>query len=208
MIHPVRLRHIGIALAAPLALTACATTAPPSPVEVTRFVAPGATLGATSLFVESAPGTSGLQGDSLALAPFKAAVAAQLERLGYSEQARSAARHVAQVRVERFVREEGGRRSPVSVGVGGGTGTYGSGVGVGLGINLGGSGGGERVTTQLGVMLREAEGNAVVWEGRAEFDAGAGSTAAQPDAAAAILAQALFEGFPGANGETILVEVD
>ena len=202
---------LATAFAAPFALAACATMPVPSDVEVTRFVAEGAQLGGTTLFVENAPqGIGEPSNDTLALAPYKAAVAQELARLGYTEQGRNGAARVAQVSRERFVRGEGGRRSPVSVGVGGSTGTYGSGVGVGVGINLGslGGGGGQRITTQMGVMLRDAATNAVVWEGRAEFDASERSPSSDPQASAAILADALFRDFPGASGETILVEVD
>ncbi len=198
-----RLRTFALALSAPLALAACATPAP-GPVQVTRFVASDAMLGGTTLFVESAPG---YEGEGLDLAPYKAAVAAELARLGYSEQSRDGAQRVAQVQLERFVRDGAGQRSPVSVGVGGSTGSYGSGVGVGVGINLGG-GAREQVTTRMAVTLRDAASNAVLWEGRAEFDASAGSDAAETQTNAAIIADALFREFPGANGETILVEVD
>ena len=200
---PARFRTITLALAAPLALAACATSAP-GPVEVTRFVSPDAVLGGTTLFVESAPGSAG---DSLQLAPYKAAVARELEKLGYREQGREGAQRTAQVRLERFVRESNGNRSPVSVGVGGGTGSYGSGVGVGVGINLGG-GSREQVTTQVSVTLRELANGNVLWEGRAQFDAPAGSDAAEAETNAAIVADALFREFPGTNGETVLVEIN
>ena len=67
-----------------LALAACAT--PQGPIEVTRFVAPdgAAWLGQGTVFVESAPGSI----DGLEAAPYKAAVAAELTRLGYRESAR------------------------------------------------------------------------------------------------------------------------
>ena len=111
---PARLRAALLALTAPLALAACATAAP-EPVQVTRFVAPDAMLGGTSVFVESA---AGQEADSLQLAPYKAAVARELEKLGYTEQGRDGAQRIAQVQLERFVREGSGNRSPVSVGVG------------------------------------------------------------------------------------------
>ena len=167
-------------------------------------------LGGTTLFIESAPvigSAPGDDADSLELAPYKAAVAAELSRLGYTEQGRSGAQRVAQVAVERFIREEGGRRSPVSVGVGGSTGSYGTGVGVGVGINLGG-GSREQVTTRMAVTLRDVASGEVLWEGRAEFDAPEGSEAAGGANNAAIMADALFREFPGANGETILVETN
>ena len=198
---------IAIAAAALGALGACATPAITSPVEVTRFLEPAATarLGQGTIFVESAPGT---EGDSLALSPYKEAVARELEQLGYREASRAAATQVAQVRVERFRSGRDGReRSPVSVGVGGSTGSYGSGVGVGLGINLGGGGPREMLDTQLGVMIKDKQSGATYWEGRAQFSVSGNSPYADTPANAAAVADALFRNFPGANGETIEVRV-
>lgn len=188
---------------AALTLSACATA--PGPVEVTRFVAPDrmAALGQGTIFVESTPGQDA---DSLALVPYKSAIAAQLQSLGYSETARGDATQIASVSVERYVLSAGGRRSPVSVGVGGRTGSYGSGVGLGVGINLGG---GERdqVGTELAVTIRDAASGDALWEGRAEFRVDDNSPLAQSEANAQTLAAALFSEFPGNNGETVEVEV-
>ena len=188
---------------AALSLSACATA--PGPVEVTRFVAPerAATLGQGTIFVESAPGQDA---DSLALMPYKSAIARELSSLGYSETARASARQVASVSVDRYVMSAEGRRSPVSVGVGGRTGSYGSGVGLGLGINLGG-GARDKVGTELAVTIRDAASGEALWEGRAEFRVADNSPRAQSEANAQTLAAALFSEFPGNNGETIKVEV-
>lgn len=197
-----------IAAAAALAtLSACATPAVTGPVEVTRFLDPAAQtrLGQGTVFVESAPGA---ESDSLALGPYKQAIARELEELGYREASRAAATQVAQVRVERFVSGRNGReRSPVNVGVGGSTGSYGSGVGVGLGINLGGGGPREMLDTQIGVMLKDKESGATLWEGRAQFSVSDNSPYADTPANASAIADALFRGFPGNNGETIEVRV-
>ena len=144
--------------AAPLALGACATQYT-GPVEVTRFVAPESTsrLGSGPIFVE---GIGGEQ-SPLALSPYTAAVAQELQRLGYGESARAAAGQIAEVRLERYQIGRGGSRSPVSVGVGGSTGSYGSGVGLGLGINLGG-GQRDRIGTQLAVTIRDAATGPVI----------------------------------------------
>lgn len=197
------MRRAALLILAPaLALAACAT--PQGPVEVTRFVDPAgaARLGQGTVFVESAPGS--LEG--LEAAPYKAAVAAELTRLGYRESARAEAGQIAQVRVERFVETAEGRRSPVSVGVGGSTGTYGSGVGLGIGINLGG---GQRpqTGTQLAVTLRDSKGGQNLWEGRAELRTTDRSPLAERTANAQALAAALFRDFPGRSGETVQVEV-
>lgn len=186
-----------------LALVACAT--PQGPIEVTRFVDPAgaARLGQGTVFVESAPGSA----DGLEAAPYKAAVAAELTRLGYRETARAEASQIAQVRIDRFSETANGvRRSPVSVGVGGSTGTYGSGLGLGVGINLGG---GPRPTTgtQLAVTLRDARGGQSLWEGRADIRTTDKSPLADRTRNAQALAAALFRDFPGRNGETVQVKV-
>lgn len=188
-----------------LALAACTT--PQGPIEVTRFVGPdsAARLGQGTVFVESAPGSI----DGLEAAPYKAAVAAELTRLGYRESARADASQIAQVRIDRFVQTVAGRRSPVSVGVGGSTGSHGSGVGLGVGINLGG---GPRPTTgtQLAVTLRDARagtGSGVnLWEGRADIRTTDKSPLADRTANAQALAAALFRDFPGRSGETVQVQ--
>ena len=196
-----------LATAALAALSACATPAVTGPVEVTHFVEPSRTaqLGQGTVFVETAPG---LEGDSLALAPYKDAVARELAALGYREAPRTSADQIAQVRVERYRSGPNGqRRGPVSVGVGGSTGSYGSGVGLGLGINLGG-GPREMIDTQIGVMIRDKATNATYWEGRAQFSVSDNSPYADTPANAAAVANALFRDFPGNNGETITVRVN
>lgn len=192
------------ALAA-LALSACATTSS-GPVEVTRFLEPTMTdqLGRGTIFIESAPG---IDGDSLELAAYKAAVARELAQLGYVEAPRAEALQVAQVRLERGAFETGNRRGPVSVGVGGSTGSYGSGVGLGIGFNLGGGGSGEQVETLLGVMIRNKATGQTLWEGRASYAVSAKSPLADTPANASAVADALFREFPGNNGETLEVDI-
>ncbi|MCP9222111.1 DUF4136 domain-containing protein [Erythrobacter sp. LQ02-29] len=200
-----RIRSALLAASLPITLAACATMGSPSPVDVTRFVEPSATarLGTGTAFVEAAPGSPE---DGLAMSPYISAVASQLNRIGYREMARGTADQVVQVRIQRSQIDAQGRRGPVSVGVGGSTGSYGSGLGLGLGINLGG-GGGPRIATQLGVMIRDRATNEVLWEGRADFDAPAASRYATPAGSAQVLADAVFQNFPGNNGETVRVEV-
>ncbi len=199
---------LSIALALPLA--ACATTAPPSPVEVTRFHKSDslAQLGQGAIFVADAPAAAGQSEGSLETAVYKAAVARELAKLGYSESARESAGQIAEVRVERFVLEStGSRRGPVSVGVGGSTGGYRSGVGVGLGFNLGGGGSGERLGTEMAVVIRDVASGDVLWEGRAQFEVGPDHPLSQPAPNAEVVADALFREFPGGQGETIEVKV-
>lgn len=197
------LRTIALAAAGALTLAGCATG--PGPVEVTRFHDAARLQAAErgSVAIVAAPGVA----DSLELAPYRAAVAQELQRLGYRVVSEGpvvgTGRYRAEIRVDRFARGSDGRRSPVSVGVGGSTGSYGSGVGLGIGINLGG-GGGPRVGSELAVTLRDAS-NASVWEGRAEVEYAARSDFADARTNAAVLAEALFRDFPGNNGETVRV---
>ena len=185
------------------ALSACTT--PQGPAEVTRFVAPESVskLGQGNVFLESAPGTS----DALSLAPYKAAVAAELSRLGYRETDRATADQIAQVEIEQYVQTAEGRRNPVSVGVGGSTGSYGSGVGLGIGIDLGG-GDRDQIGTQLSVTLRDVASGEPLWEGRADLRTADNSPLADRSRNAQALAAALFQGFPGVNGETVEIEVN
>lgn len=196
-------RTFALATVAAFALAGCTT--PVGPVEVTRFLAPerAAQLGEGRIFVESAPGAAS---EGLALAPYKAAVAGELRRIGYNESAREEADQLAQVSVEHYVLDSGGRRNPVSVGVGGSVGSYGSGVGLGIGINLGG-GPKPRLGTQLAVTIRDKASGASIWEGRAQFQPPENSPLARGQANAQTVASALFREFPGNNGETIEVKV-
>lgn len=181
-------------------LSACVV--PTGPVEVTRFnrAAEGVTYGGGSYSVTVANDAAAGQG--LSASPYLAAVAREMQRVGYAERT-GGATVTAEVGVS-TARYEPERRSPVSVGVGGSTGSYGSGVGLGVGINLGG-GPKARVETVLSVRIVRRTDNLVIWEGRATQVAGASSPAAQPGIAASKLAEALFQGFPGKSGETIRV---
>ena len=190
-------------------LAACAAgVPPPGPVSVTRFVEPAnlAQYDGARFFVETAPGREELASE---LAPYKAAIAAELAERGYVESDREGADFIAQVRLDQSVSgTPRDRQSPVSVGVGGSTGSYGSGVGVGIGINLGGDRRrGEELTTELGVMLRDKASAATFWEGRAQFSVSVNSPFANSETGATAVADAMFREFPGNNGETIEVRV-
>ena len=187
-------------LVALVSLSACVV--PTGPVEVTRFnrASEGVVYGSGTYSVAVAGDAAA--GQSLAATPYLAAVAREMQRLGYAERI-GESDVIAEVRAstERFEPE---RRSPVSVGVGGSTGSYGSGVGLGVGINLGG-GPKAQVETTLSVRIIRRSDNLVIWEGKASQAAKAGSPAAQPGIAASKLAEAMFKDFPGVSGETIRV---
>ncbi len=184
-----------------ISLSACVV--PTGPVEVTRFnrAADGIVYGAGSFSVE-VPGDPAIE-QSLAASPYNAAVAREMQRVGYVDGVGGGSDVIAEVRFGvTTIRPD--RRSPVSVGVGGSTGSYGSGVGLGVGINLGG-GAKAQVETTLAVRILRRSDNLVVWEGKAVQAAKAGSPAAQPGIAASKLAAAMFKDFPGVSGETIRV---
>jgi Domain of unknown function (DUF4136) len=189
------IRSLTLAALATLSLSACVI--PTGPVEVTRFnrAAEGFVYGSGSYAVKT-------DADTLAMSPYLAAVAREMQRVGYGEAVQNSD-VIAEVAVD-VVRAEVKKDSPISVGVGGSTGSYGSGVGLGIGINLGG-GAGERVTTTLRVRLLRRADNLVIWEGRSAQSADAKSPAAQPGIAASKLAAALFKDFPGVSGETVSV---
>lgn len=191
-----------LALAASLTLSGC--VAPVGPVEVTRFHAPDiAALGHGTIRVEPAPG----QADDMEFRTYAGAVAHELTRLGYTEPlpGESSSQQIAVLSLERHRYQPQRNSNPVSVGLGGGTGSYGSGVGVGVGIDLSGPPP-EQVETKLSVTIREQASERHLWEGRAAFSVRASSPMAQTSLGAAKMAEALFKGFPGESGETILVK--
>lgn len=202
------------ALAAAL-VAGCATRVPP--VEVTRFhrldpANPAATLppGPVSVAVRALPGDmvavppgAELVPGSIEARTYTAAVARELNRLGFSE-AGGGAPVTATVSAQRYVGAAAERRSPVSVGVGGAAGSYGSGVGLGIGIDLSGPPK-ARVLTEMQVSIARTADGLVLWEGRARTEAREGSPAAQPGLAADKLARALLKDFPGRSGATITV---
>lgn len=199
MKRPINIWACAAVLAA-LPLSAC--VAPVGPVEVTRFSAPDAALTRGAIQVVPAPGVDGA---GIEFRTYASAVARQLVRLGYTEQAGGA--EVATVRVERQTWRPERDRGPVSVGVGGATGSYGSGLGVGIGLDLSGPPP-QQVETRLFVQIRERASGKALWEGRAAFAVRADSPLADTALGAEKVAEALFRDFPGRSGETILVKPD
>lgn len=203
------MRHrfvVAPAILAALALGGCAASIPP--VEVTRFHR----VDAFERIPAGSYAITGLAGPEATLADrsFAAAVARQLDRLGYRAASMSTERsadYTVTVGVDRAERPADDDGSGVSVGVGGGTGGYRSGVGVGVGLDLTRLLGGRRdvIATRMTVRIARRGEELPLWEGRAETTAKSGTPAAQPGLAAEKLAQALFADFPGRSGETITV---
>lgn len=196
--------HLG-ALCAVALLAGCATdqgAGVETGTSVTRFHL-GQTIARAQIAIES---SNPADANSLEFAQYAAAVEAELTRLGWTV-ARGNARseQVALVNVSQTSRDARRSRSGLSVGVGAGSGGYrGGGVGVGVGgtIPVGG-GANQIVTTQLSVRIQRRSDATVAWEGRAETEARAGAPLANPGAAVARLAEALFRDFPGESGRTI-----
>ena len=180
-------------------LAGCAT--PTGPVEVTRFSAPEiAAAPRGAIAIEPAFGNDA---QALEFRSYAAAVSHELARLGYGERPDAAV--VATVDVRREVYRLDRARGPVSIGVGGSTGGWGSGVGLGLGFNLSGPPK-DQAETQLAVTIRDRASGRSIWEGRARFAVRSDSPLANTQLGAAKMAEALFQGFPGKSGETILVQ--
>ena len=181
-------------------LSAC--VAPVGPVQVTRFHLPNTSpLGQGSIAVEPGPKEDGA---SLEFRTYAAAVARELNRIGYSEMVAgsTSSTHVAVLSISKDIFHPGRERAPVSVGVGGNAGSYGSGVGMGIGVDLSGPPP-EQVGTRMSVKIKDRASGQTLWEGRAKFAVKATSPLAGSQLGAARLATALFEGFPG---ESILVK--
>ncbi len=182
-----------LAMIAAMAVTGCAATV--SPVQVTRF----------HLDMPITPGTVTIEpAATLEAGSYRAAVIAELKRLGFSEST-TAARYTVSLTNTRDERAAAPRRSPVTIGIGGGTGGYGGGVGVGASFGLGGDKSRTDVITQLSVRMADRARGTTIWEGRAETTAPSSAPAAQPGLAAEKLAVALFKDFPGVSGRTISV---
>lgn len=198
-------RMLIVAGLAALTLGGCATPIPP--VQVTRFhridtsnqLAPGS----YAIVEQSADSGIGID------ASYAAAVARQMDQLGFRAAATGAQpTYLVNVRVDQTRERVQRDGSGVNVGVGGGTGGYGSGVGMGVGLDLGrlfGGGSGEAIATRMAVRIVRRNGDAALWEGRAETAARSNTPQAQPGLNADKLATALFANFPGNSGETVTV---
>jgi len=192
------------ALAGVALLSGCMTDGGPTPPSVTRFHL-GQPIARAVIAVEPADpaDASSLEFDAIA-----DAVGRELSRLGWTVQKGNVrSEQVAVVAVSQQSRIAP-RRSGFSVGVGGGTASYGrrSAVGVGGGVTVPvGRTSNELVATQLSVRIQRRSDATVAWEGRADYEARAGTPEAARAAAANRLAAALFRDFPGESGRTIRV---
>jgi hypothetical protein len=183
-------------------LSACTTPAWVSPVEVTRFVGQApAQLGQGTISIIPAPG---LVQQGVEYSFYQQELSQALTALGYRVVNDTSAAQIATLTFTQTV-DQPDRRSPVSVGGNAGIGSHGSGVGLGLGIDLTPRPA-DQIVRQVAVTIRSADGGTNLWEGRANFTASANHAMADPAAAAARAVDALFAGFPGNSGETVVVQ--
>lgn len=199
--------------AAACGLSACATSTPLHPTEVTRFHL-GVPVDRGTVAVEPLGDAVGAAPTSLEFQAYADAVRGELARIGYTPVPQSAgARYVATVGFARASREVLSR-SPFSIGLGAGgfsggggrRGGSGIGLGGGLGFPIGGNRTREIVATQLTVTLRRRPEGTAVWEGRAVGESDPRRPDGDTGTQAGKLAQALFAGFPGESGRTTVVK--
>ncbi len=191
------MRIVILICAAAFPLAACAAKLPP--VEVTRFHVSQSIQAGT--VATRAMGE--LDGSSIEFQTYDAAVKRELARLGYTEGPDPA--YAVEIGFSREARNRIAKSSPVTIGIGGGS--FGRNVGIGLGTSFGIGGDGSRkvIISRLEVRLKRNADGSVLWEGRAQTEAPSNAPSAQPGLAAEKLSRALFEGFPGESGKTVLV---
>lgn len=195
-------RTATIAIAAAIAVSACATTGgTPGPTEVSRYHL-GQPVPGGSVVIERIPGSGPDAGPEFAA--YADAVSAELARIGFPAAAPGTpSQYVAALSFTRTLR--GTVRTPPKFSIGIGGGGYGGGVGLGGGVSTGfGSKTRDVIVSELFVQLRRRADGTVVWEGRAQRPDLSGPDM-QGATTVARLANALFRGFPGESGITTTV---
>lgn len=195
------MRNKVFAVAGMLALAGC-STAPET--RVTRFHL-NTPLARGQIAVEPImPADKG----SLEYQTYASIVGAELARVGFTEApGLAASEQVAAIGIERGQRETMRRRSGFTIGIGGGSYGWNGGVGGGVSIPIGGSAKpGQLALTRLTVQIKRRSDSTIIWEGRAETEAMAGTPAADPAATVQRLATAMFRDFPGPSGQTITIK--
>lgn len=186
-------------LAAGLALAACSTTPTAS---VLRFHQNQPISRGTVHVTPANPQMAG----SLEFQAQANAVGAELQRNGFTVVQGPPAQFNAIVGVQTTERMTAGRRSGVSIGVGGGFSSGNVGMGTSVQVPVGGQARSNvATTTTLTVAITQTPGNTAVWEGRASLDTEAGGQ--QGTALTPVLAQTMFQGFPGPSGQTVQVPI-
>lgn len=192
-----------LAFAAAVAVTGCTTTGPS--VEVKRFhLGTPVTRGTISLVPANSAQSFGLE-----YRTYADAVANELRAQGFTPAAvDSGPAYVATLTITQNVAVGPRRPSPVSIGIGGGGFSGGGyrGGGVGLGGSVAfpvGHGRQDAVEIdQVGLQIKRAGDQALVWEGNAQTTINTRSPQATLTNAVPALARALLAGFPGPSGVT------
>ncbi len=200
-------------LASALVLGACATT---PGTEVTRFHL-GQPIPSDAIQLVPAPGMTaqgadpGMAAQGLEFRSHAAAVAADLNAIGLrpaENDGQSA--YIGVLTVEQTSYAGAPRQSPFSIGIGGFGGSFGGGGGVGVGggvtMPIGKAPSNEVRVNMLSLQIRRRSDNHMLWEGRAVQQIAADAPASALPAAVPALSRALLTGFPGANGQTVIVK--
>ena len=172
-------------------------------VEVSRFLAEGTAaqaLGHGTIAV--ATEADRLAGD-VERATYEAAVIDQLAGAGYDTATPGDGGQVVELTVRHAeIAPAEAKRRPVSGEMAVGVSNHGSYQALGLNIDLS-KPRKALLSTRLEARIRDKASGAVLWEGRADIATREGDSKWTDQAIAARLAEALFAGFPGKNGETI-----
>lgn len=192
-----RIARTTFLVAALVGLAACAS--PTISTEVTRFHEMPPIDAQTVALVAKDPAKSG----TIEFAANADPVGRELERLGFQAAGETEPDFIAQIDYyQRPIGTEDSGGSRVGIGVGGGSGGRSSfGVGVGTSFNLGGKPKQIMARTFL-IEIDDRETGARVFEGRAE----SAGPAENFGTALPHMIGALFDGFPGNSGETVLVK--
>ncbi len=195
-------RHfLPAALLAALALAGCATSGPT--VDVKRFhLGVPVTRGTIALVPANAAGSF-----SLEYRTYADAVANELRAQGFTPApVDSGPAYVATLTITQNVAVGPRRPSPVSVGIGGGGFTGGRGGGVGLGGAVAFPVGHSRQNAvefdQIGLQIKRAADQTLIWEGNAQTAIDTRSKQASLANAVPAMARVLLAGFPGPSGVT------
>jgi hypothetical protein len=191
-----------LAVAAALALAACATT---PTAEVTRFhmgqPIPSDTIQVVPSPDPVAPGTA----MSLEFRTHANIVAQDLARHGFRLVETGPSAYLAILNVQQTTRAGMPSSSPFRIGIGGATGSGNVGIGGGINVPVGQPRNNDLRVNVLSLRIRRVSDSSAVWEGRAVQEIPARDQGSSLSAAVPALSRALLNEFPGESGRTITV---
>lgn len=198
----VRLPTVALTALVLLAVSGCAMTGGAS-VDVKRFhLGVPVTRGTIALVPANSAGSFSLEYRSYA-----DAVATELRAQGFTPApVDSSPAYVATLTITQNVSVGPPRPSPFSIGIGGGgfTGGRGGGIGIGGGVGIP-VGHGRRDAVEIdviGIQIKRAADQALIWEGNAQSAIDTRSPQATLARAVPVMARILLAGFPGPSGVT------